>query len=344
MRNNSLAVVLAASLVGCSQAIPNTLLSSHSAATVRRDAAAQTFYALDASTEFFAGPGYVDAYTLGGVLAPRRFSKGINQACAVAVDGDGTLYLANYHSVLVYAPGTSVPERTITTDINGAFKVIVGANGTLYVANYKMPITGYIAVYPKGASSPTRILTDPNAGDATADMRVDDKGRLFVADYSHYVYVYHSTGDRPYKKFKGISRGVALALDSRDNLYVSDYYAHAIDIFSLGATTPSRKITKDLWYPDALTLDSSGNLYVANVSKKRTPSIVVLSSDGRLLRKIVKGIENPMQLLFDASGNLYVDNHPAIGVAGSVAVYPPGSNVPSTTLSDPAVSIAITQP
>jgi DNA-binding beta-propeller fold protein YncE len=69
-------------------------------------------------------------------------------------------------------------------------------------------------------------------------------------------------------------------------------------------------ISQGVLRPDALSFDSSGDLYVANSFTKadgfgRTVTVYAPGST-KLLRTITKGVCYPIALAFDSSGNLYV--------------------------------------
>ena len=57
---------------------------------------------------------------------------------------------------------------------------------------------------------------------------------------------------------------LTLAIDSSDDLYVSNYNANTVKEFAPGSTTVLLTFPYDLSEPDALAVDTRGNLYVAN--------------------------------------------------------------------------------
>ena len=62
---------------------------------------------------------------------------GLNEPAGVAVDGAGTLYLADYHNgrVLWLAAGATSQEVLPFTDLSGSHGVAVHGAGTLYVTD-----------------------------------------------------------------------------------------------------------------------------------------------------------------------------------------------------------------
>jgi len=47
-------------------------------------------------------------------------------------------------------------------------------------------------------------------------------------------------------------------------LYVANYYASTVSVVAAGKDSPSRTISSGISFPNSLTFDKSGNLYVGN--------------------------------------------------------------------------------
>ena len=108
------------------------------------------------------------------------------------------------------------------------------------------------------------------------------------------------------------------------NLYVAN--VAAVTVYAPGSDSVLRTISN--LAPSTIGLDSSGNLYVANVPTGKSGNVAVYrAGTSSILRKITNSIQAPKALAFDSSGNLYVANS-----YFWVEIYPPGGTSPSGAL------------
>jgi sugar lactone lactonase YvrE len=127
-------------------------------------------------------------------------------------------------------------------------------------------------------------------------------------------------------------RGLAGPLTA-GTLYVANYYASTIAVFAPGASKPSRTISSGVSYPNSLTLDKSGNLYVGNfgaASGSFNSSVTVYSpGSSQPARTITNGVFGPFAMTVDKSDKLYVANNGG----DTVTVYAKGSSQPDRTIA-----------
>jgi sugar lactone lactonase YvrE len=240
---------------------------------------------------------------------------------ALAVDGSGELYVANFGpfisgygqpSVAVYAHGKAVPSYTITKGITFPLYVALDASGNLFVANCPLCASQYssssgqgnVTVYAPGKKTPSRVLYDgivePYA------LVIDGQGNLYVANRicgrdickQGNVVVYAPGKQSPSLTItEGISAPSALAVDSSGTLYVSS--AQHISEYAKGQKTPDATITLDGCGAGALTFDGTGDLYALLVdckSSSPTPNGgVAVYAQGQTTPTytITKGIDSP---------------------------------------------------
>jgi hypothetical protein len=116
-------------------------------------------------------------------------------------------------------------------------------------------------------------------------------------------------------------------------LYVANYYTSTISVFPPGKKSPGRSISSGISYPNSLTVDKAGNLYVGNYgtpSGSLTSSISVYSpGSSQPGRVLVNGVFGPFALAIDRSGKLYDANNGG----DTVTVYAKGSSSPVETLT-----------
>ena len=159
-------------------------------------------------------------------------------------------------------------------------------------------------------------------------------------------------------KTKGVARPLGLAVDSRDDLYITmsagDPSSHVLKV-AAGSSTPSELPFTDLLSPNEIAVDSAGNVYVVDDGMNqpgRNPDGTVFSfSTPTRVLKFAAGSSSPTELPFtdtryaaiavDSAGNVYVaDNHSSTSVPiGRVLKLAAGSSspieMPFTGLNDP---------
>ncbi len=272
--------------------------------------------------------GSLPAATLAGVFTPQ----------ALAFDGNGNLYVANYNNggaVSEFAPGSTTATATLNgLDAPRALAFDSGSN--LFVANYG---NNTVSEFAPGATTPTATLTGLNFPDALA---FDASGNLYVGN------TFNTMSNGTISKFSpgattpsatltmtGTMAGtpVSLAFDSSGNLYVANQ--NSVIKFSPGATSPSANLSGGLSDPNALAFDNSGNLFVTNGGGH---TVAEFAPGSTAPSATLTGLTYPGALGFDASGNLYVANF----YGGSVSKFSPGSTTPSATLTGLAEPIALT--
>ena len=274
--------------------------------------------------------GEIAVYASGSSELLRKITKGINSADGMAFDSAGNLYVSNYNfsgkgsaTVTVYAPGSSTVLRQIRFPREEVYDVALDSSDNLYVGTEYGKYTVAVQVFAPGASKPFRYITDGINYHPTR-LRFDSQGYLYVQAGSD-IEVYAPGASSPaYSVGASVDQGLfgLFAFDGLNNLYVID--GGSVYVYQAHTNNELYDIGQGLHYPDTLTLDGSGNLYVAN----QGPYIAVYSPGGTYPRyTISKGLQLDMtSLICDALGNLYVaNNYPN---PESVAVYAPGTTKP----------------
>jgi len=133
--------------------------------------------------------GSVAIYPAGSSTASLTITSGLQGATGVAVDGNGTVYVANQSgaSVTEYPAGSSTPSVTLTNGLSGLYPygVAVDASGTVYVsANGSNTNRPSILVYPAGSSSPSATIP---VGLYTFGVAVDAAGSIFATTFGYPV-------------------------------------------------------------------------------------------------------------------------------------------------------------
>ncbi|HEY3675817.1 MAG TPA: hypothetical protein VGK84_07460, partial [Candidatus Tumulicola sp.] len=114
-------------------------------------------------------------------------------------------------------------------------------------------------------------------------------------------------------------------------LYVANARGKNVTIYdpSTGALIRTIAQSDGILYPNALTFDTVGDLYVSNSSNVTEYA----AGTSALLRTIATGIDQPGALAIDSNGDLYVANVGNTAIYGnSVTVFPSGKTSPARTI------------
>ena len=249
----------------------------------------------------------------------------------MTVDTAGTVYVGNVSNITVYAPGATgdiAPARTLGNTVGGLLSpvdVALDSAGNVYVlyqadnrTSTGKPAAPYgppaVAVYPPGASAPSRVISGPATqlgsyfGAATPPVLLGGSSLMALAvDNSGTIYV----------ASKGIGKSPT----------TSDQNGVEIAIFAPGSSgnvAPTRTIdatavTGKGFTPLAMAIDSSGNIYLA-----AGPSIVVGG-----------GAAAPGLYVFNSTGGLtrFVSGG-GLSTASGVAIQGAAENVVVQSLND----------
>jgi hypothetical protein len=171
--------------------------------------------------------GYQDSqvaiYDLERVGFPKigSITDGVSSPVDAAVDGQGSLYVANTTgTVTIYPAGSTSPSLTISQGLEQPQGVAVDASGNVYVANRGSDPS--IQVYLRGETTPYETIT----GDliqVPTQMAFDDRGNLDISDNETVAYELPSGSQQVQSlNLQYVTSGGGLALDLKDgDLFMS---------------------------------------------------------------------------------------------------------------------------
>ena len=153
---------------------------------------------------------------------PVRIRNGTTQPILFVADLQNSV-------VRLYDPTTPnpSPEGSITQGISNPSGLAVDANGSLYVSNIG---SSAITVYSPGKTKPR--LSIPTSG--YYGIAVDSKGDIFATSVAGTVYAYRRGMKKPYEKIGGFVNPVGIAVDGKDNVWVSDDTASKVYTIAAG--------------------------------------------------------------------------------------------------------------
>ncbi len=284
-------------------------------------------------------------------------------------------------------PSSATISTTMTTALGSPEGIALDSSGKIYAADcpacYGESGSPSVMVYPAGSNgnaAPSATIGGDSTGLATPyGITVDSTGNIYVADDGNirdggsiapgvYVYPAGSHGNAaPITSISGTDTGLdtpyGIAVDSSGNIYVADDGDETCDATesvyvypakTSGNVAPIATIggsNTALCYPSGIALDSSGNIYVADIG---ATSVFVYpplgSSTGPLNEAPIAtisgsstGLFDPIGIAVDSSANIYVADNGEVFTTGSVFVYSAGSNgniAPTATISGPLTELA----
>jgi len=245
-----------------------------------------------------------------------------NAPFAVAVDGNGSVYVADSDNGVVWketptASGYS-QQGPIGSGLQAPFGLAVDGAGNVYIVDAHENV-----VYketPSGSSySQTTICSGLKFADGVA---VDGSGNVYISDSYHYRVLKETLTPTGYTQSilptRGTDQPSGVAVDGNGNVYVADTYNGRVleETLSAGTFTQST-VVSGLGQPQGIAVDGSGNVYIADSQDdqvlKETPSvngyvqsIVASPSPSGVETFYGIGVLQPYGVAVDGSGNVYI--------------------------------------
>ncbi len=257
---------------------------------------------------FFAFSASAQSYTIstfaGGTVPPATapaLSAAFGSPQSIAVDHAGNVYIAAENCIFKLEPSGDVTR--------------IAGNGRPGLSGDGGPASQAQLNFPRG-------------------LAADSSGNLYIGDpVSGHIRVISTTGIiSTFEVSGGAIYPWALTVDASGNLYVADYVSSSVvrvsptgNVLTIAGTgTPGYSgdngpaANAQISFPQAVAIDSSGNLYIADTGNNRirrvssTGTITTVAGNGSQGYTGDNGaataaeLSGPSGLAFDASGNLYI--------------------------------------
>ncbi len=233
-----------------------------------------------------------------------EITMGINAPAGLAVDAQGTLYVANARggNVTAYAAGSRRPTRTYSLGLRDPFGVCVGSDGTLFVSDFDGNLNhGAIVEYLRGSTVPFLTIRGfgPQGPGFCAVSPGDD---LFLIPSMNVPSQIDEVRPRSSVAFNigaVLEFGTGLAVDGNGNLIVADFLGPGVLVYPPRATNPSRMIAGGMIAPYQIAFNAAKtDLYVVQDAvgpPQPVAAVTVLSYPaGRVVNTISAGLRQPL--------------------------------------------------
>jgi hypothetical protein len=238
--------------------------------------------AANASFDVFVpnqGGNVVQMYAPPYTGAPTT-SISVTQPRGIAVDGSGNLFVTSSASVEEFAPPyTGAAIATMTTSLNSPFSLALDGSGDLFVENVGNDTVSMFA--PPYTGAPAVLTTPACAGPALCFDLVGEQITtlpgtsevVFPNDpYPTLGYASpYSTNSPSLNIANGANNGAwGIATDTSGDLFVSYTATSTVVEYAPPYTAATVTITSGLDQPRNISVDRSGNLFVANINSTVT--------------------------------------------------------------------------
>jgi hypothetical protein len=205
---------------------------------------------------YVGGAGFVDVFAPGQTQPLRALTDKVGPATSLPFDSHGNLYVwgIRQRSIQIFPLGATKPARKITRGIKSPLFLATDPSDNLYLSEENQIGT---LVYPYGASR--ALYKIRNFG---FQLLFDSKGYLYLANSGKiYEYPPGATQPSQVLQLNGGYSLTQIALDSSDALYASVYQNSEIVKFAPRGSTLIGVVAKDAPLPKEIFVDSKGHIF-----------------------------------------------------------------------------------
>jgi YVTN family beta-propeller protein len=256
------------------------------------------------------GTGMGPQIIFKGNPAPIALGAGFSYPEAVAVDGNGNLFVSDFGNGFVkeiLAAGGYTTVLTLGGSFSNPWGIAVDGSGNVFVSD-----RGNGAVKEILADGGyTTVLTLGSGFSNPQGLALDGSGNVFVADGGPNAIkeILAADGYTTVKTLVGgFSYPTGLALDGSGNIFVSDSNNDAIyEISASSGYTAVQTLNPNtyFYFPFGVAVDGAGNVFVADTFYNRVQEL--MASTGYTTSTVLRsGFDSPFGVGVDPSGNVLV--------------------------------------
>jgi sugar lactone lactonase YvrE len=267
---------------------------------------------------------------------------------AVAVDGAGDLYIADYsNDRVVKVPAgagaaTSIDPSVGGKSLSGPQGVALDGAGDLFIADAGNERIVEVAI--DGTLTAIAPTVNGKGFDDPLGIAVDGAGDLFVADqYNNRVVEVPSGGGTaiaidPTAGGKSLFYPTAVAVDASGDLFIADYQNSRVVKVPPGGGTPTAIAPapngQALDGVVGVAVDAAGDLYISNFFSSQIVEVPADGSAPTAVDTFVDGssVYGPQNIAVDTAGNLFIADYESWRIVEVQHSVPPTLSFPTNTL------------
>ena len=262
-----------------------------------------------------AGSTYVLAQPLTSLI-----SSGLSFPSAVAVDEEGSVYIAdqNNHAIKKWQPGSPDAVTVLATLASSEAPNGVGvdAEGNVYFteSHGSNPVNYALKQWQPGVTPTITSLVDSGTN-RLLGVAVDGAGNVFFANSTANQVQEWQPGSTPTvtTPISNYTGPAGVAVDAAGNLFVAfpaggvisgTVVSGSVRKFPSGSTTVTPLLNSGLSSTEGVAVDGAGNVYIADSGNNR---ILVMPPDySRNTALVNSGLSFPNGVAVDSAGNVYI--------------------------------------
>jgi hypothetical protein len=262
-------------------------------------------------------------------------------------------------SFTVTDSGTASLSVTVGNPSSAAFTITKGAGQTLLQPKGELTVTVKFEPTAAGKVAGTiAVSSEATKGKTSASVKLTGKAKGTLPPTPTPTATATTTGSTPTATATATKTATPTAtatVSAEHTIFITNFSGESVTAYPVtgnGNIAPTVNIdgsNPSLFEPSAATLDSKGNIYVANEtggpSGNGSVTVYAPGSNGNAMPIATisgpdTGLGSPDGIALDAADNIYVSNDCCLivgGGAGSITEYPAGSNgdtAPSATITN----------
>jgi len=263
---------------------------------------------------------------------------GFGGPAGVAVDGSGSVYVADTGNNAVKEMPAGCTSSSCVTTVGGGFSIPRGAavdgSGNVYVAD---TFNSAIKEMPPDCASASCVTALGSGFNYPFGVAVDGSGHVYIADNDNKAVKEMPPGCASASCVTTLGGGFAtptgVAVDGSGNVYVADNENNAVKEMPPGCASPSCVTTLGGGFesPSSVAVDGSGNIYVTDFVNNAVKEMSPGCASSSCVTTLSAGFSRPYGLALDGAGNVYVADSGHDAVEELNAAAPPTLTFPTAT-------------
>ena len=245
-------------------------------------------------------------------------SSGLKTPGAVAVDGNGNVYIADSGDNAIKEWNTTL-TALVSSGLSNPQGVAVDSKGNVYIADS----TDNAIKEWNAVTKAVTILVPSTAGISyPAGVAVDTQGNVYFSDYGHNaIKEWVAPGPTVVTLVStGLNAPRGVAVDALGNVYFADSKNNAIKKWLVGSNQQVvTLVNSGLNTPCGVAVDGDGNVYIADTTNNAIREWNPLNSAVTTL--VSSGLKAPSGVAVDGQGNVYIANTNANAISKFTPAY-----------------------